>query len=106
MPSLATTSVLVHDIWEETAHMAFAEISAMLKSGGEFLIGLDSEFAIADGAVLPGREPPTADHHYQQLCTIHCQWGELGTAGLVHCGREIQCDRNLAIQYEVFGEMA
>lgn len=69
MPSSQTGSALVHDVWEETAPMAFEEISEMLKSGGDFVIGLDSEFAIRDGAVLPKKEPPTADEHYQQLCT-------------------------------------
>lgn len=49
MPISPTGSALVHDVWEETAPMAFAEISAMLKNGAEFVIGLDSEFAVRDG---------------------------------------------------------
>ncbi|RLM99116.1 putative CCR4-associated factor 1-10-like protein [Panicum miliaceum] len=62
----------VYDVWAETAQDAFVNITALLHRDSEvdYMIGIDSEFAIPDGVVSLGREPPSANVHYEELCKM------------------------------------
>ncbi|XP_062179524.1 probable CCR4-associated factor 1 homolog 10 [Phragmites australis] len=84
-PVLTSSSggFLVFDVWAETVYEAFEDIRKLLQrgEGDEFMVGVDSEFAIPDGVVHSGREPPTADLHYEQLCSM-VNGGDLVQVGI------------------------
>lgn len=71
-PSLFGECSAVCDVWAEIAQDAFVDITALLHGDSEvnYMIGIDSEFAIPDGMVSLGREPPSANVHYEELCKM------------------------------------
>ena len=86
MASSSGSSMLVHDVWADTSDTSFEEIKALLcrGAGAEYKVGFDSEFAIPNGVVLSGREPPTKEYHYAELCKkvnggdLVQMWGAVG----------------------------
>ncbi|CAL4909779.1 unnamed protein product [Urochloa decumbens] len=78
------SSIPMHDVWAQTADAEFEEINALLRrgAGGEYMVGLDSEFAVPNGVVPLEMEPPTADCHYTELCK-KVNGGDLVQIGIV-----------------------